>query len=506
MGEVKDFLKYKRQEPAHRPVEQRIHDFGELDLPLTPDEIRQQAARCIDCGIPFCHGLGCPLENSIPDLNEMVYKGRWDRACRLLHATNNFPEITSRVCPAPCETACTLSVNDEPVLIRHIEYQIVERGFEHGWIKPQPAKDKTGKRVAVVGSGPAGLAAAQQLARAGHDVTVFEKDGRPGGMLRYGIPDFKLEKWVIDRRLEQLIAEGVQFQTSVSVGEDISTAYLRKMFDCILLAMGARQPRPLKVPGADLQNVVYALDYLTAQNRLNAGCSMLDARYSTSNENRVSSIETAEGRVVVVIGGGDTGSDCVGTARRQGAKEIFQLEILPKPPDTRPPDTPWPMWPRIMRTTSSHQEGCERLWGVMTKQLAGQGHVQQLHGCQVDWIKNANGWKVAELPGTDFTISCDLVLLAMGFLHVEHNGLVKNLGLQLDDKGNVVVDNFQTSPAPIELKQRLEPGKRTRLSIQDNWCGGIFAAGDAICGASLVVQAIKTGRLAATAIDRWLAP
>jgi len=470
MGEVKGFLRYKRQEVKHRPVEQRIYDFAELDLPLTPDEIQQQAARCMDCGIPFCHGFGCPLRNCIPDINELVYKDRWQRACKALHSTNNFPEITGRVCPAPCEAACTLSINDEPVLIRHIEQAIVERGFSLGEIKPEPPGKKTGKRVAIIGSGPAGLAAAQQLARAGHDVIVFEKDERPGGMLRYGIPDFKLEKWVIDRRLDQLIAEGVKFQTSVNVGEDISAAYLRQMFDCVLLAMGARRPRALNVPGADLQNVVYAMDYLVAQNKQIAN------RKSTSDS------PLATDKTVVVIGGGDTGSDCVGTARRQGAKEIFQLEILPKPPEKRPPDTPWPMWPRIMRTSSSHEEGCERRWSVLTKQLVGNGRVEQLYGCEVEWIKNSDGWKLTELQGTDFVLKADLVLLATGFLHVEHKGLIKRLGLQLDEKGNVVVDNFQTS----------QPG--------------IFAAGDAICGASLVVRAINTGRLAAAAIDRGLAP
>jgi len=470
MGEVKGFLRYKRQEVKHRPVEERIYDFAELDLPLTPDEIQQQAARCMDCGIPFCHGFGCPLRNCIPDINELVYKDRWQRACKALHSTNNFPEITGRVCPAPCEAACTLSINDEPVLIRHIEQAIVERGFSLGEIKPEPPGKKTGKRVAIIGSGPAGLAAAQQLARAGHDVIVFEKDERPGGMLRYGIPDFKLEKWVIDRRLDQLIAEGVKFQTSVNVGEDISAAYLRQMFDCVLLAMGARRPRALNVPGADLQNVVYAMDYLVAQNKQIAN------RKSTSDS------PLATDKTVVVIGGGDTGSDCVGTARRQGAKEIFQLEILPKPPEKRPPDTPWPMWPRIMRTSSSHEEGCERRWSVLTKQLVGNGRVEQLYGCEVEWIKNSDGWKLTELQGTDFVLKADLVLLATGFLHVEHKGLIKRLGLQLDEKGNVVVDNFQTS----------QPG--------------IFAAGDAICGASLVVRAINTGRLAAAAIDRGLAP
>ena len=470
MGEIKGFLKYERQEVGHRPVEERIHDFNEIDLPLSPEAIRQQAARCMDCGIPFCHGVGCPVGNSIPDMNEFVYKGQWEQACRVLHETNNFPEITGRVCPAPCETACTLAVSDHPVLIRHIEYQIVERGFEEGWVKPLPALQKTGKRVGIVGSGPAGLAAAQQLARAGHDVVVFEKDERAGGMLRYGIPDFKLGKHIIDRRLEQLKAEGVEFQTGVDVGKDISAHYLRKRFDCICLTKGAREPRDLAVPGRDRSNIVFAMDYLTAQNKLCAAEPL-------EGTPRIS----ARDKVVVVLGGGDTGSDCVGTARRQRAKKVYQLEILPKPPDTRPPDTPWPMWPRQMRTSSSQEEGCERRWSVMTKAFAGDnGHVKELHGCEVQWMQADGNWKLKEQPGTDFVLKADLVLLALGFLHVTHDGLVKDLDLQLDAKGNVIAADYQTS----------EP-----------W---VFAAGDTVSGASLVVRAIQSGREAAAAMDRWL--
>jgi len=470
MGQVKGFLKYKRQDVGHRPIEERVHDFAELDLPLTPEQIWQQSARCMDCGIPFCHGTGCPLNNCIPELNELVYKGKWEQACRLLHFTNNFPEITGRVCPAPCEAACTLSINDEPVLIRHIEMQIVERGFEQGWIKPIPALHKTGKRVAVIGSGPAGLAAAQQLARAGHDVVVFEKDERVGGMLRYGIPDFKLEKRIIDRRLEQLRAEGVEFQTGVNVGEDISTRYLQKMFDCVCLAMGAGQPRDLNIPGRGYENILAAMEYLSSQNKSCSGEAIDEYAFVTAKD-----------KVVVVIGGGDTGSDCVGTARRQGAKQIYQLEILPKPPDTRPPDTPWPMWPRVMRTSSSHEEGCERMWSVMTKKFSGvEIRVSQLECCRVEWINQSNRWKIKELAGTDFVLVADLVILALGFEHVVYDGLIKQLGLQLDEQGNVAVNNYQTS----------EP-----------W---VFAAGDTIDGASLVVHAINSGREAAAAIDRWL--
>ncbi|MFH1716423.1 MAG: glutamate synthase subunit beta [Planctomycetota bacterium] len=471
MGEVRGFLNYKRQEVGHRPIEERVRDFSELDLPLTPDQIYQQAARCMDCGIPFCHGTGCPLGNSIPDFNELIYKDKWREACELVHITNNFPEITGRICPAPCESACTLAVNDEPVLIRHIELQIVERGFEEGWIKPLSAAQKTGKRVAVIGSGPAGLATAQELARAGHDVVVFEKDERPGGIMRYGIPDFKLAKHVIDRRLEQLIAEGVQFETGVFVGEDVSVRYLRKMFDCICLTMGAGQPRDLNIAGRGYENILFAMDYLKAQNRLCSGEAAEESR-----------IPTAMNKVVVVIGGGDTGSDCVGTARRQGAKEIHQLEILPKPPESRPLDTLWPMWPRIMRTSSSHEEGCRRQWSVMTRSFSGvETRVSRLNCCKVDWVKKNGNWKLKELPDSDFTLDADLVLLAMGFLHPVHEGLAKNLGLRLDERGNVAVNDYQTS----------EP-----------W---VFAAGDTASGASLVVTAINSGRRAATAINRWLA-
>jgi glutamate synthase (NADPH) small chain len=470
MGELRGFLKYARKEVGHRPVERRIIDFNEIDLPLTPDDLRQQAARCMNCGIPFCHGSGCPLANLIPDFNDLIYHNRWEQACRVLHSTNNFPEVTGRVCPSPCETACTLAVNDEPVLIRHIEMQIVERGFKEGWIRPRPAAAKSGKRVAVIGSGPAGLAAAQELARAGHSVLVIEQDEKPGGLLRYGIPDFKLEKWVIDRRLEQMTQEGVEFQTGVTAGEDISARYLRRRFDGLLLAMGSRQPRNLDVVGSDLDNVLFAMDYLAVQNKINAGQALGETR-----------VFSAKDKTVVVIGGGDTGSDCVGTARRQGAAKIYQLEILPKPPEDRPSDTPWPDWPRIMRTSTSHEEGCERRWSVMTKRLSGtEVRVSELHGVEVDWVKGDKGWEVKERPGTEFVLKADLVLLALGFVHVMHSGLVENLGLRLDGRGNVIVNNYQTSVP---------------------W---VFAAGDTVSGASLVVRAIASGRQAAAALDRWL--
>jgi len=471
MGKPSGFMEVARAEPPHRPVEQRVRDFQEVESPLPDEQLLAQASRCMDCGVPFCHGWGCPLANAIPEVNDLVYRGRWREASQILHSTNNFPEITGRVCPALCEAACTLSINDEPVLIKYIERRIAERAFAEGWIVPLTTARRSGRRIAVVGSGPAGLAAAQQLARAGHEVIVFEKDDRPGGLLRYGIPDFKLPKWVLERRLEQLTGEGVEFQTNVRIGQGISPRYLRRRFDAVLLAMGASQPRDLMVPGRELKNVHFAMEYLSQQNRLNAGEQLSDAE-------RID----AAGKIVVVIGGGDTGSDCVGTAIRQGARAVHQLEILPAPPQVRAADDLWPDWPRVLRTSSSHEEGCERHWSVMTKELIGRdGKVAELRCCRVEWIDGPNGPRMAEKPNSEFTMPAELVLLAMGFVHVEHGGLIEQLGIELDERGNIKTDQDGRTSQP-----------------------GLFATGDAAFGASLVVRAIASGRSVAGVINRQL--
>ncbi len=473
MAKPTGFIEYAREDIGHRPAQKRIADFEEFVEPLGDEAIHRQAARCMDCGIPYCHGAGCPVVNRIPEFNDLVYRRRWREAAANLHSTNNFPEITGRVCPAPCEAACTLNINDDPVLIKHIEYQVIERAFAEGWVRPRPARERTGKRVAVIGSGPAGLAAAQQLARAGHDVTVFEKGEYPGGLLRYGIPDFKLSKGIIDRRLEQLRAEGVEFQTGVHVGEDISPRYLDRIFDAVCLTMGAGQPRDLPVEGRELEGIHFAMDFLTQQNRVIAG------EIPPDGIDRIS----AKDKVVLVLGGGDTGSDCVGTANRQGAREVHQFEILPIPPVQRPGDTPWPLWPRILRTSDSQEEGCQRRWSVATKAFEGTGErVSAVRCIEVDWSKGPDGrWEMSERAGTEFTMPVDLVLLAMGFVHVVHRGLVDALGAELDDRGNVVTDARAMT---------------TRA--------GVFAAGDTVAGASLVVRAIDAGRRTAAHLDAWL--
>jgi glutamate synthase (NADPH/NADH) small chain len=488
MGHPTGFIEYPRVETGHRPINERIKDWYEIDRPLAARVLTEQAARCMDCGIPYCHSTGCPVKNRIPEFNDLVYRNRWREAAENLHSTNNFPEITGRVCPAPCEAACTLALNNDPVTIKHIEYQIAERAFQENWVVPLKPKAKTGKSVAVIGSGPAGLAAAQQLVRLGHQVVLFEKDDRLGGLLRYGIPDFKMEKHVLDRRLEQMVSEGLKCEPNVNVGEDVTAADLRKRFDAIVLCMGAGKARPLNVPGADLAGVHLAMDYLPQQNRRVAGDAFPEkgtgAAKGTgplSSRGLSPSAIDAKGKHVIVVGGGDTGSDCVGTAIRQGALSVRQLEILPRPPEGSNPETPWPNWPRIMRTSSSQEEGCQRHWSALTKALTGEnGQVAELHGCEIDWVAGPKGWEMRERPGTDFTFPAQLVLIAMGFLHVVHEGLVADLGLELDRFGNVVVDHWMTTVP------------------------GVFAAGDTVRGASLVVHAINHGRLAAAAVDKWL--
>lgn len=472
MAKPTGFKEYKREEPLKQPVNQRIKHYQDFTEKFSSEKLQQQAARCMDCGIPYCHGFGCPLGNLIPDWNDMVYQGRWKEALDLLHATNNFPEFTGKVCPAPCETACTLSLNDDPVTIKLIEWMIIEKGWEEGWVVPEPPQSETGKKIAVVGSGPAGLAAAQQLRRAGHQVTLFEKANRIGGLLRYGIPDFKMEKWLIDRRVKQMEAEGVVFETGVDVGKDISAKYLTQRFDAVCLTGGARVPRDLNVEGRNLDGIHFAMDFLTQQNRINAGDTIPDSE-------RI----LAKDKVVIVIGGGDTGSDCVGTSIRQGAKKVYQFELMPQPPEQPTMVNPdWPYWPIIMRTSTSHHEGCERRWSIATQRFSGNKKVETLHGVELHWSEpDATGRRsMKELSDTKFDLKADLVLLAMGFIHVEHDQLVTDLGIDLDARGNIVVDNYQTSK------------------------DGVFSAGDSVLGASLVVRALAQGREMARAVDEHL--
>lgn len=464
MGKIRGFLDYPRVTPAYRPVPERLMDYREVATRLPDEALQQQAGRCIDCGIPFCHAMGCPLYNLIPEWNDAVYRGQWRDALQRLDMTNNFPEITGRICPAPCEAACTLAINDGPVTVRLNELAIIERGFAEKAVLPLPSLVKTGRRVAIVGSGPAGLAAAQQLARLGHEVVVWEKAKRPGGLLRYGIPNFKLEKWVIDRRLEQMAAEGVQFETGVNVGEDISAAYLRRSFDAILITCGTEVPRDLTVPGRELAEIYFAMDFLGNSNRTQEG------------EAPDGSGISAKGKSVLVIGGGDTGSDCVGTANRQGAREVHQFELLPIPREWSEPWNPeWPYWPRIVRKSSSHEEGCQLQWSVVTKRFEGKGgSVAKVSAAQVVW-KDVNGRQVfEEVPGSDFSLDADLVILAMGFTGIVHGKLIYELGVQLSASGTIAVDDKYMSSVP-----------------------GVFAAGDAVTGPSLVVRAIWQGRQAA---------
>ena len=473
MGDPKGFIKFKREGPKRRSVKQRIHDWKEIYEPVSEETLKAQGARCMDCGVPFCQSdHGCPVQNMIPDWNDLVYQGRWKDALKLLHFTNNFPEFTGRLCPAPCESACVLGIIDDPVAIRVIEWNIIDRGFDEGWVAPVRPERETGKKVAIVGSGPAGLAAAQQLRRVGHSVTVFEKNDRIGGLLRYGIPDFKMEKWVIDRRLEQMRSEGVEFKTNVNAGRDIPVEELKRNFDAICLAGGAMAGRDLSVPGRDLDGVHFAMNYLTQQNRINAGVTIDPAE-------RI----TAEGKRVVILGGGDTGSDCLGTVHRQGASEVYQFELLPQPPPSRDVSTPWPLWPMQLRTSHAHEEGCHREWSVSTKCFSGKdGRVNKLHAIRVELKKDENSrQQFVEIPGTEFELDVDLVLLAMGFTGPVQQGLLADLGVAINTRGNVAVDeNYMTT------------------------VDGVFAAGDMKRGASLIVWAIREGRDAAKGIDQYL--
>jgi glutamate synthase (NADPH/NADH) small chain len=471
MGKPTGFLEFKRVKPLSRPVEERLRDWKEVYLLDPVQQIRDQGARCMDCGIPFCH-QGCPLGNLIPDWNDLSSRDQWRAAIDRLHATNNFPELTGRLCPAPCEGSCVLGINDDPVTIKRIELSIVERAFLEGWIVPRPPARRTGKSVAVVGSGPAGLAAADQLNHAGHKVTVFEREDRIGGLLRYGIPEFKLEKRHLDRRLTLMEEEGVVFRPGSHIGVDVPVSALRRDFDALVLCCGATAPRDLPVPGRDLAGIHFAVDYLTQQNRRCA-----------QDELPAGAIISAEGKRVVIIGGGDTGADCLGTVHRQGARSVHQFELLSRPPEARAADNPWPLWPNIFRTSSAHEEGGERVYSVSTERFIGDadGRVCALEAVEVEIVRENGRLQILPRPGSRFELQADLVLLAMGFLGPERNGLVSELGIQLTDRGNVWRD--------------------------DDWMTsekGVFAAGDMQRGQSLIVWAIADGRNAARAVDTYL--
>ena len=471
MGKVTGFLEFKRDKQPYRPVEERVRDWKQVMLPWPEEGLRKQGARCMDCGIPFCH-QGCPLGNLIPDWNDLVYRDKWREAIDRLHATNNFPEFTGTLCPAPCEGSCVLGINDDPVTIKAIELAIIDRAFAEGWVRPQPPVVPTGKTVAVVGSGPAGLAAAQQLCRAGHGVTVFERADRVGGLLRYGIPEFKMEKRVLDRRLAQMEAEGVRFVVNAHVGVDRPAEALRREFDALVLCGGACAPRDLPIPGRELGGVHFAMDYLTLQNRRCEGDHVPDAGFIS-----------ARGKRVVIIGGGDTGADCLGTAHRQGAAEVHQLEILPRPPEQRAVDNPWPQWPNIFRISSAHAEGGERVYSVSTRRFLDDGHgrVAGLEIAQVETVRDGGRLAFRDVPGTESTLDCDLVLLAMGFTGPERPGLLEQLGVAFTERGTVERDAGWMTSVP-----------------------GVFTAGDMQRGQSLIVWAIAEGRSAARGVDRYL--
>jgi len=470
MGKPAGFLEKTRETPSSRPVAERIKDWKEVYHPMPEPKLREQAARCMDCGVPFCHSdSGCPLGNIIPDWNDLVYRGHWREAITRLHATNNFPEFTGRLCPAPCETACVLGINEPPVTIKSIEMTIIDRAWQEGWVTPQPPATLTGKKVAVVGSGPAGLACAQQLARVGHRVTVFERDDRIGGLLRYGIPEFKMEKRYLDRRLKQMEAEGVTFVVNAHVGVKMPPDQLRKDFDALVLCGGATWGRDLKVPGRELKGVHFAMEYLPQANRVQEGDTVPNQILATDKH-------------VIILGGGDTGADCLGTVHRQRAKSVTQCEILPRPPDTRAANNPWPEWSRIYRSSGAHDEGGARDYNFLTKKLTGtDGQVKKLHAVRLTWDDSDGLPKMKEVPGSDFEVDADLVLLAMGFLGPERETMLARLGVKLTDRGNVQAD----------------ANKMTSLE-------GVFTAGDMTRGQSLIVWAIAEGRQAAQGVDRWL--
>jgi glutamate synthase (NADPH/NADH) small chain len=470
VGKATGFLEIKRKKWPTRPVAERLHDWKEVYLPFPTDELAKQGARCMDCGIPFCH-QGCPLGNLIPDWNDLVYRDRWREAIERLHATNNFPEFTGRLCPAPCEGSCVLGINDDPVTIKAVEVSIIDRAFDEGWVTAEPPAQRTGKRVAVVGSGPAGLAAAQQLNRAGHLVTVFERSDRVGGLLRYGIPEFKMEKRFLDRRLAVMEKEGIAFRTNAHVGVTVPVRELREGFDAIVLAGGACQPRDLPIPGRELAGIHFAMDYLTLQNKRCEGDTVPDAAFITAKDKRV-----------VIIGGGDTGADCLGTVHRQGALAVHQFELLPRPPDTRAADNPWPQWPNIFRVSSAHEEGGERVYSVSTQRFVGnQGRVTALEAVKVELVRDGARLDFKPVPGSEFRLDVDLVLLAMGFLGAEKAGMLTDLGVTLTERGNVARDATWMTSVP-----------------------GVFACGDMQRGQSLIVWAIAEGRSCAAGVDRYL--
>jgi glutamate synthase (NADPH/NADH) small chain len=476
MGKPTGFKEFERKDRGYAPADERVKHYEEFVVSLSDNELTEQGARCMDCGIPFCHN-GCPVNNIIPDFNDLVYQSDYESAINVLHSTNNFPEFTGRICPAPCQESCTLNITDEPVTIKTIECAIIDKAWENGWVKPEVATHKTGKRIAVVGSGPAGMAAAQQLSRAGHTVVVYEKEDNIGGLLRYGIPDFKLAKMLIDRRVAQMRAEGVEFHTNTFIGEDISAKQLKQDYDAVVLTGGSEEPRDLPIAGRELQGVEFAMDFLRANSKVVQGVA-------GAKEHLIS----AEGKHVVVIGGGDTGSDCIGTSNRHGAASVTQIEILDKPPVKEDKAMTWPDWPDKLRTSSSQEEGCERMWNVVTKSFVddGNGNVKALKCALVRWDKDADGrWQMSEVEGSEFELKADLVTLAMGFVHPVHKGMIEELDLELDGRGNV---NGSTEG---------EDAYKTSID-------GVFSAGDMRRGQSLVVWAIREGRQAAHAVDKYL--